>query len=98
MSNYDTKRMLEWLADQQMIVGDYSNVELLKTIPVLWAGWECDEVAWVVAINSKPYLVHSSHGSFYFPAKEFLDEKLQEYQQTILDTNAALALLTKETV
>jgi len=95
MSNYNTKRMLEWLSDHEMIE-DNASIQVLKTIPVLWAGWECDEEAWVVDINNKPYLVHSSHGSFYFTAKELLVEKLKEYQQTILDTNAALAILTKD--
>ncbi len=62
---------------------------------VLWAGWECDCLAWVVVDNGKAKLVTSNHGAKYFETAEFLKNKIEEYEQAIKDSRRLLSLLKK---
>ena len=60
---------------------------------VLWAGWECDYYAWVVEDEGKKKLVTSDNGHRSFSDKEFLINKIKEYEKAIEDSTRLISLL-----
>ena len=61
-----------------------------KVIDVFWSGWECDDKVWLVVDEGQKKIVASNHGQTYFADKDFLEEKIKEYQQAISDTQDLL--------
>lgn len=61
-----------------------------QVIDVYWTGWECDDKAWLVNDDSQMKIVASDHGSKYFADKEFLENKVKEYQKAIEETQKML--------
>lgn len=72
---------------------DGAKCAVLASTPVLWAGWECDDKAWVIDQGAQRVLVTTNHGSQEKGNVELLRGKIREYQQAIIDTQAVLALL-----
>lgn len=64
-----------------------------KVIDVFWSGWECDDKVWLVIDEGQKKIVASNHGETYFADKEFLEEKIKEYQKAISDTQDLLKQL-----
>lgn len=64
-----------------------------KVIDVFWSGWECDDKVWLVIDEGQKKIVASNHGQKYFADKEFLEEKIKEYNQAINDTQDLLKQL-----
>lgn len=60
---------------------------------VLWAGWECDDKVWIVQHEGQNKLIASNHGSTYFAQKQFLEDKIKEYEQAIEQSRKLLAML-----
>ena len=60
---------------------------------VLWSGWECDYYAWVVEDEGEKKLVTSDHGHRSFSDKEFLINKIKEYEKAIEDSKRLISLL-----
>ncbi len=60
---------------------------------VLWSGWEADYYAWVVEYEGKRKLVTSDHGHKYFSDKDFLINKIKEYEKAIEDSKRLISLL-----
>jgi hypothetical protein len=87
--SYEAKEVLKFLQQK----APDSKVEILKSFPVLWSGWECDSLAWVVSIDGKRQLVTTNHGRHCFESLDFLDKKLVEYAAAASDTNNALDIL-----
>jgi hypothetical protein len=74
-----------------------SSGKVLLEIPVLWAGWELDDKAWVVERNGERRLIVTSHGGEYFVGVEFLTEKLAEYCEASVRSQEAIDLLAGHT-
>lgn len=64
-----------------------------QVIDVYWTGWECDDKAWLVNDNGQMKVVASNHGSKYFADKEFLENKIKEYEQAVEQTKKMLEAL-----
>ena len=61
---------------------------------VLWEGWECDSVAWVVEkSDGSRRLVMTNHGSPYEADPQELRDRIAEYQRVIAESEMALALI-----
>ena len=61
-----------------------------KVIDVLWAGWECDSEAWLIKDSDTYKVVTTDHGSHYFADKDFLLEKIAEYEKALRETKEFL--------
>lgn len=61
-----------------------------KVIDVFWSGWECDDKVWLVVDEGQKKIVASNHGQTHFADKQFLEDKIKEYQQAINDTQDLL--------
>lgn len=61
---------------------------------VLWAGWECDDKAWLVNDGGQIKLVVSDHGQKYFEKKWYLEEKIKEYENAIAETKRLIEKLS----
>ena len=68
----------------------------LEVIDVLWAGWESDDKAWLVNDDGVLKLVASNHGTLHFTGKEFLEEKINEYQLAIENSKKLLSILNNK--
>lgn len=72
--------------------------------PVLWAGWECDDKAWVMERpDGTRYLKLSTYEDAYkFCGSEWqpgeLREKIAEYESVLKKSREALAMLTPNVV
>lgn len=64
-----------------------------KVIDVFWSGWECDDKAWLVNDNGENKIVVTDHGASYFTDKEFLINKIKEYEAAIKATQDMLNAL-----
>lgn len=60
---------------------------------VLWAGWECDYTAWIIQENGKNILLTSDHGEIKVTDKEFLQNKIKEYEKVIEKSKKMLEML-----
>lgn len=70
-----------------------ADKEIFK-FTVLWAGWECDSVAWVMErANGTRYLRMSSHGGLYEAEAAELLERIAEYESVIEQSRKALDML-----
>lgn len=65
----------------------------LAVCDVLWAGWECDDKAWVVYDDGVNKLVTSNHGQLEFADAQFLENKIQEYKTAIENSQQLLNLI-----
>lgn len=72
---------------------DGKEYKAIKVISVFWSGWECDQYAWLVKEGDETRLVTSNHGSKNFTDKSFLENKIAEYKQAIVETEDMLSLL-----
>ena len=66
---------------------------VLSTFPVLWEGWECDSVGYIVLHDNKKKLVLRDHGTPYFANLGSLKARIQFYKTVIKKTEDALAIL-----
>jgi len=66
---------------------------ILHKFPILYAGWEMDNVGYVVKAEGLNILVLSNHEKLYVADRVELEEKLQEYKEAIRETEKALELL-----
>lgn len=64
-----------------------------QIIPVLWKGWEMDNIAWLIEVDGKLKLATSSHGVPMWAHSSFLEEKLKEYEEVVAATESAFNLL-----
>jgi len=72
---------------------DGKDFKVLKTIEVLWSGWDCDGEAWLVNDNEKNKLVVSSHGQKYFSDKNFLENRIIDYETAIKESLELIQML-----
>lgn len=93
--NKELKAYLEFKAQEDLlsIEVDGKKFKAIKAISVLWTGWECDSTAWVVEHEGQNQLVVSDHGQLYFSSKEFLENKIKEYETAAIDTKNMLSML-----
>ncbi len=63
-------------------------------IDVFWSGWECDDKAWLVKIDDEYKIVNSNHGEHQITDKNFLENKIKEYEEAIANTRRILNKLT----
>ena len=76
------------------IIIDGVSYKKIKTFDVLWSGWECDSIAWIVEdATGKRFVIMTNHGSPQLSTVAALQERIETYQQVINDTTAAIALL-----
>lgn len=62
--------------------------------PVLWAGWDCDCVAWIMERkDGSRYLKMTNHGEEYEAPISDLTWKIDEYETAISKTKQAINLL-----
>jgi len=69
---------------------------VLSTFPVLWVGWECDSVGYVVLHEDKKRLVLTSCGSPYFASVERLQGRIDYYKSVIIETESALNMVQND--
>jgi hypothetical protein len=65
-----------------------------KVIDVLWAGWECDSEAWLIKDGDTYKVATTDHGSHYFADKDFLLEKIAEYEKALRETKEFLVWIS----
>jgi hypothetical protein len=65
-----------------------------KVIEVLWAGWECDSEAWLIKDGDTYKVATTDHGSHYFADKDFLMEKIAEYEKALRETKEFLVWIS----
>jgi len=75
------------------ITVSHETYKVLHQFPVLYKGWESDNVAWIVQDEGKNALVMSNHGVNYFAKKEELFEKITEYKEALSDSEKAYIML-----
>ena len=67
--------------------------EIFK-FPVLWEGWECDSLGWVVEDDDgSRFIVMTNHGSPYEADPQELRDRIAEYHRVITESERALSLL-----
>ncbi len=66
------------------------EVKVLFEFPVLYQGWECDNIGYLVLDGNKKRIVMSSHGCNFFPKNKVIEEKMKEYRNAIRLTKIAL--------
>lgn len=89
------KKLKEWHNYQQQqnyqksLIIEINNETIIaeKCIDVLWSGWECDDKIWLVKHNNEMKLVTSNHGEKIFVDTSFLQNKIEEYQHAINQSN-----------
>lgn len=69
---------------------DGKDYTIVQTIEVFWCGWECDNYAWLVKVGHENKLVTTNHGYKEFTEKSFLENKIKEYEDAILQTKNML--------
>jgi hypothetical protein len=68
--------------------------EIIKTFYVLFAGWECDDVAWLFKdIQGRLYCIGTNHGLPCFLGRSFLQVKIDEYKKALEETQEVLNLI-----
>jgi hypothetical protein len=82
------RKKLEVIIDNKTIIAE-------KVIDVLWSGWECDNYAWLIQEGNEKKVITTNHGAVYVADKNFLIEKIKEYQQAIKETEEMLLELEK---
>lgn len=60
---------------------------------VLYSGWDCDGMAWIIDMQGTKKLIMTNHGSMYEAQLSELQELLKYYAQTLKDTQKAVDLL-----
>lgn len=74
-----------------------SDDKILLQFTVLWAGWECDSVAWIMERPNKTrYLLMTNHGGKYEAEIDQLHERIAEYEDVIAQTRKAITLIQGE--
>jgi hypothetical protein len=70
------------------------DYEIIYSFPVMWSGWECDDVAHI-ALNKQGerVLLFGSHTGFYEHTVGTLIEKMEEYTEAIDKTLKAIKIL-----
>lgn len=85
------------------IIGDRKITKIIKEFPILYSGWELDNVGYVVEherivrknVNEKRKVSFalSGHGVFQLvDSNDFVMEKIEEYQKALSTTRVALEL------
>ena len=72
---------------------DDTQYKALATCEVLWAGWESDDRAWLIEVDGGRKLVTTNHGEPMFIDRQYLEDKIKEYQRTINETQKLLDML-----
>jgi hypothetical protein len=69
-------------------------VKILKQFPVLYEGWEMDNVGWIAEFNDdSKEIIMSDHGGLYIASEEELNEKIEHYKKAIIETTEALDII-----
>lgn len=76
-----------------------SEIEVLSEFPVMYSGWECDSLGWVIKIQrtNEVKVVMTNHGSFYLETEEGLNDKMKEYEAALIPIKAALIQIKGQT-
>lgn len=90
-SELDRLKALDELKKPLVVQGE--SYRVLKIIDVLWSGWECDGVAWVVETPTGNRLVMTNHGSHFFAEASALQARINSYRIAQEASEEALALL-----
>jgi hypothetical protein len=78
------------------VIVDNKSFMAETVIDVLWAGWECDDRAWLVNDDGVLRVVATNHGEPYFVEPEFLKNKISEYKTALQKTEAMLERLENQ--
>ena len=71
--------------------GEVYNV--VHYFEVLYSGWECDGMAWVIDMEGTKKLIMTNHGSMYEAELSELQGLLKYYAETMQETQKAVDLL-----
>lgn len=71
---------------------DGIQYQVLKKIDVLWSGWECDGIAWLVQTDDGPKIVMSDHGQKHFDNGDELRARIFAYNEAIRETEELLKM------
>lgn len=74
------------------VVVDGIQYQVLKKIDVLWSGWECDGIAWLVQTGDGPKIVMSDHGQKHFDNGDELRARIFAYNEAIRETEELLKM------
>ena len=79
--------------------GSFNDYKILKIIPVLYQGWECDDMMMVVEHKKtkERYFIESNHGTYLIHKNEkVLLKKIKEYENAKALTQEALDIFNNE--
>lgn len=65
----------------------------IRQFSLLYSGWECDSVGWLVDDNGEIKLVLTSHGGAYFGKISELEKFVKSYQKAITETTEIIEQL-----
>ncbi len=74
----------------------FPNAKLLLEFPILYSGWEIDNIGWVIEDQKIVKLILTSHGGPYVATPKDLKEKIEEYKAALAKTEKALNMLVKK--
>jgi hypothetical protein len=77
---------------------DNVEYEIVFSFPVMYSGWECDEIGHVVkAVGTEELKIAlSNHGNFSIVNIDELFEKIDEYRYAIVKTEKAIKMAVKK--
>ena len=72
-----------------------TDFNLIQWVPILQQGWELDEWAALIEVNSQKILLHTNHGTIYRPEdpKKFLAAQIETYGMAANTCKSALTEL-----
>jgi hypothetical protein len=78
---------------------DTNNLTLIKSFPVLWEGWECDD-KWYLTQNTNgdKILVASDHGLPRIGSPEELEERIEYYKEITKESEEILKELESKCI
>lgn len=106
LEDFIDKVFIQKIADQRDFLLKQEEKERNKTITyqgkvynvvhyfeVLYSGWECDGMAWVIDMDGTKKLIMTNHGSMYEAQLSELQEQIKYYAETMQQTQKAVDLL-----
>jgi hypothetical protein len=70
------------------------NGKLILQFPILYDGWEMDNIGWIYEFDGVNYAIGTNHGSLYIMTSLELSDKINEYNIAIEKTRKALGKIS----
>ena len=93
------QRVGEYIPGQDFIFVEKTNAvpagmkRIMKSVNVLWSGWECDSRAWLIETDHGLELITTDHGSLVKADSGFLRDRLREYEEVLEKTREIVEIM-----